>query len=140
MNRNDYVKLAAPMHLDEWSVSMPMWRKISTFKPFDGWASTGLLDWYDAYNAVKHDGDVEFHQATLRHAMHACAALFVMVFAQFGVWRDYTGPIHALSALAYNQPSIFAVEGMPVWPFEDLYVPPTVIRDGTTWHPKHYAF
>jgi hypothetical protein len=140
LTRSDYVKLAAPMHLHEWSVTLPMYRKVSTFTPFGGWATTGQLDWYDAYNAVKHDSEAEFHQATLRHALHACGALFVMVLAQFGTWREYRGPVGPFSSFGDGTTTLFAVDSAPAWPPEELYVPPMVIRDGTVWHPKNYPF
>ena len=40
---------------------------------------------YAAYNEVKHDREVNFKRATLRHAIEAVAACVVMLAAQFGL-------------------------------------------------------
>jgi hypothetical protein len=141
MTRIDYVKCVAPMRLSDWTLSMPMWRHVPALQPFGRWGVGAKLPWYDAYNAVKHDAEAEFHQATLEHVISACGAVFVMVLAQFGTWRAYGGPLgHELSTLSFEGPTIFAVQSPPTWPLAELYVPPTVIRDGTDWHPKAYPF
>jgi len=83
--RKDYKELAPVMRLWEWTVAFEAirWRE---FTPFSAWrpnASPDKMGWYDAYNAVKHDGLEELSAASLLNVVEALAALAVMLFAQF---------------------------------------------------------
>jgi len=86
-NTNEYVKLLGPMKLSDYTVKISPYAKIKNRRPFDGWNSdtpTESLKWYDAYNATKHDREVNFHLATLENAIDAVAACAIMLFAQYG--------------------------------------------------------
>jgi hypothetical protein len=61
----------------------------------------GLVTWYQAYNAVKHDRDVHFKKATLVNVLDAVAGLLVILFAQFRV--------HAFDA--YRTVTMFSTDG-----------------------------
>ena len=83
----DYVKLLPAMKLDEYAISLPFYPWLQPIQPFTGWMpspATKSLTWYDAYNAVKHDRETEFHRGTLLEAIKATCAVAVMMFAQFG--------------------------------------------------------
>jgi hypothetical protein len=61
----DYIKLKDPMQLDRYSVKLPLYPDLKSFEPFKKWNSkepTKSLKWYDNYNAVKHNGETEFHR------------------------------------------------------------------------------
>lgn len=57
-------------------VFIPRWGK--TIRPFDGWDS-GILDWWDAYVAIKHNRESSFESATYKNAVYALSALYVLI-------------------------------------------------------------
>lgn len=87
LSTSDYVKLNAPMGLEHWGARLESYQEFGEWKPFANWdpdRPTQSLDWYAAYNAVKHDREEKLELATLEHVLSACAALTIMVHAQFG--------------------------------------------------------
>jgi len=83
----DYAKLNQAMHLNEYIISLTHYPWLSGFHPFKEWDSdkpTESLDWYDAYNKVKHDREKNFQEAKLIHAINAVCACMIMLLAQFG--------------------------------------------------------
>jgi hypothetical protein len=132
-NTKDYVKLASPMKLSEYTVEFPYYPWISAIRPFGNWHSgtktpTKDLRWYDAYNNVKHDRESNFKQASLGHAFEALTGFFVMLCAQYG-W-DF-----ALTGDAASR-AFLRLKGHPQWSFSEYYVPPY----GGTLTPRRYKF
>lgn len=126
LTMTDYVKLAGPMRLAEYEVRLTSQRKYPHIKPFGGWIDNKTKpDWYNAYNLVKHDREKNMHQATLKHAMAAVAAVHVLLIAQYGE------EIRASS-------TFFQTTHRPYWPpVERLYTDP---RNHDGWMPVPYAF
>jgi hypothetical protein len=96
LKTTDYVKLTEPMRLAEYEVVLQHFPWLTPFKPFENWRvggrSTADLQWYADYNAVKHDREGRFAQATLGNALNAICACAIMLHAQFGTieafrWR-----------------------------------------------------
>lgn len=119
----DYVKLAAPLRLSEYAVALPYYPWITDIRPFENWRSgtkapSRDIQWYDAYNAVKHNRDENFQQASLFHAIQALVALFIMLCAQYG-W-DF-----ALTGDAASR-SFFCLKDPPRWLYSEYYVPPYI--------------
>lgn len=82
----DYHRLLEPMRLDGYEVTFPSLPWLEPIRPFAGWsaqAATGSLEWYDAYNGVKHNRELEFPRANLANAFLAVSAVVVMLAAQF---------------------------------------------------------
>lgn len=133
LTTNDYVQLSAAMRLPAYSVSFLQYPWLSPLAPFTGWGTTGSptkeLRWYDAYNKVKHDRENQFRESTLRHALEAVTACFVMVAAQFG----FTGLRRT------EVQSFFQLEGSPTWEPEETYIP-TYGRKPYQWTPVSYPF
>jgi hypothetical protein len=95
LNTTDYVKLLKPMLLDSYRLSLTSYPDFPDFTPLKDWdpkRPTQSLDWYDAYNATKHNREEHLDVATLERAIHAVGATIVMFFAQFGwgstFWND----------------------------------------------------
>ncbi len=87
LQTGDYVKLLDPMLLDSYSLRLTSYPAFPSFAPLRGWDSnqpTKSLDWYDAYNATKHNREEHLDAATLKKAIHAVGATVVMFYAQFG--------------------------------------------------------
>lgn len=92
-NRGDYQKLATPMRLNEYVISLAKFPWLGTFRPFSAWASDNLakpqgerdkLEWFDNYNAVKHDREQEIARGNLKSVIEAVCATWVMMISQFG--------------------------------------------------------
>lgn len=132
-NTADYVKLAAPMRLREYSISIGAFPWLGPIAPFGNWGTTGKptqeLAWYAAYNETKHDRNGQFPRATLRHAMEAVCASVVMTVAQYGLERALGDG----SLLIAN----YALVDTPDWKPADLYTPP---YDAAGWTGVPLAF
>jgi hypothetical protein len=113
----DFVKLCKPLRLSEWSVRPTMHPAFPAVAPFRDWndsCPTQSLVWYDAYNAVKHDRESNFHHATLLNAVTAVAAAYVLLWAQFG----------EADQRAFLGLSEFKAEALPSFSAGERYVPP----------------
>lgn len=131
-NTNEYIKLLDIMRLDQYAVKFPQYPWIAPILPFLGWDKsdpTKSLVWYDAYNATKHNREVEFDKATLSNALHAVSACIVMQVAQFGK-RVGLGTRSELSAF-------FQFEATPDWELADCYVG---VSFGKEWTEKLVDF
>jgi len=85
LDMRDYRKLNTTHHLSSYEVRMPLWHgNQHTRTPFAAWAGGGrLLDWYQAYNAAKHDRHNEFSRANFANLLQAISGLIAVVSAQF---------------------------------------------------------
>lgn len=86
LNTSDYVKLKKPLFLDEFQLSLRIHKDIPPLKPFAHWsvdAPSKSLEWYDAYNKVKHDREGHFTSATLLNCINALAAAYIMFAVRF---------------------------------------------------------
>jgi hypothetical protein len=120
LNTNDYVKLSKVMKLPEFSVSFPFFPWLPSVRPFEHWGTTGEptreIDWYAAYNQVKHDRESYFSRASLGNAFNAVTGCMIMMWAQFGN-SNYFG---LRSELGY----FFRLEASPSWSPSDVYTFP----------------
>jgi hypothetical protein len=119
-NTVDYVKLAEPLRLREYAVSIAAFPWLEPIAPFRIWGATGAptqeLAWYHAYNDTKHDRDRQFARATLRNAIEAVCANVIMTVAQYGLERALGDG----SLLIAN----YTMVETPNWSPADLYSPP----------------
>ena len=93
-NTGDYFRLAAPLFLDEYEITLGRYADIPAIRPFFGWSSsapTQSLGWYDAYNKTKHDRTTHFEQATIECCIQAVAATIALFSARFGPYRLFNG-------------------------------------------------
>jgi hypothetical protein len=125
-----YVVLRDPMRLNEYAVMFPNYPWLDVFKPYENWnagSPTCSLEWYDSYNAVKHDRETQFMRAQLRHVFDAIAACVIIMVSQFGV-DEGLGEGTELR-------SFFHLSGVPNWPLSEFYIspygkPPTAVCYG----------
>ncbi|CAH0356985.1 hypothetical protein SPH9361_04634 [Sphingobium sp. CECT 9361] len=85
---SDYVALLPAMKLDQYRVTLPEFPWLTAVAPFRTWdagAPSKSLEWYNAYNATKHDREVAFGEATLERAIAAVCANVVLLAAQYGI-------------------------------------------------------
>jgi len=126
----DFIKVLGPLRLQEFEVNLSFYPAIASRKPFQGWnanAATQSLSWYDAYNAVKHDREREFHRATIESAIDAVTACAIMLAAEYRViwsWQDQIG-------------GFFSFIKNPEWRPEQRYV---FHPNAGGWQSVHFAF
>ncbi len=127
---NDYVKLCGPLHLHEYSLVFHHYPWLAPEKPFAGWLNsrspTQDLPWYDAYNLVKHDRELNFAKATLKHAFQAVTACAVMMLAQYGNENMLR--------------SFFSIDRQPLWILNERYINPYLGNGIGAWTPRNYVF
>ena len=128
LRTSDYVQLAEPMRLREYAIEFPLHQGLGSLHPFKGWSAvnpTQSLDWYNAYNKVKHDQEKQSEKGTLLMAAEAVAACAVMVEAHFGptaLWEDALG-------------SFIHFAKRPDWrPSQHYYT-----HKGENWSPTYYV-
>lgn len=133
MTTSDYVSLAAAMKLREYEVDFPYYPWIRPVRPFERWGLTGAptqeLEWYSAYNAIKHDRDARFNEGTLMRAFQALAGCFVMLCAQYG-WN------FALRDDAADRAFLRLIR-TPTWMARELYIPSF---ESGEWNKSNYPF
>lgn len=84
---NDYVRLAGPLFLDEYEISLHRYPSVPTVCPFLGWdqkSPTQSITWFDAYNKTKHDRSTQFPEASLENCIRAVSAAIVLHAVRFG--------------------------------------------------------
>jgi hypothetical protein len=129
-NVDDFRKTTTPLHLHEYEVALLEHANYPAFQPFEEWASPGAaLPWYRAYNAVKHDREKNFKEATLKNMIAAAGAAYVAVYAQFGQFGR--------RGFSQSETDAFYVKVYPTWGFTECYLPP-LLADGATWTPIDY--
>ena len=87
----DYVSLLPLLRLNEYEVTFCHYPSLGTFNPFLNWDKakpTKSIPWYDAYNAVKHDREQAFNQATLKNCICAVVAVGIILAAIYGYRND----------------------------------------------------
>jgi hypothetical protein len=77
----DYVAIAPILELHRQRAIASFWRPVSvTLAPFEQWTPANVsLPWYQGYNAVKHNRNVEFFQATLGNVREATCSVFIIM-------------------------------------------------------------
>lgn len=134
-NTQDYVVLQRAMKLDEYSVAFPNYPWLEDISPFRGWGSSGRptqeLEWYAAYNAVKHNREAEFEKATLLHVFEALSACVVMMAAQFGLSSGLGQRSELQASYKFSM--------LPNWPPSEIYIYPYG-EPATDWLPVLFDF
>lgn len=88
----DYVKLAAPIYLSDFQLTLKAVPAIAPSRPFHGWTGaepTKSLVWYDCYNQTKHDRKTHFDKATLKNCVDAVSANLALFSARFSPYPLY---------------------------------------------------
>lgn len=92
-NTNDYVKLATPLSLMDYQITLSAYPLIDPYRPFKDWQAarpTASLVWYDAYNKTKHDRAQHLDQATLQNCIEAVAANIALYCVRFSPYPLFT--------------------------------------------------
>ena len=124
----DYRKIDRSHRLSDYQVVSPFWDgEKNTFQPFVGWKTSSSLNWYKAYNQVKHNRAEKLKEANFENLMNAFCGLFVVLTAQFKTQEYSTTPVLVYDD-AYNSyyEGSFGIGGMlqpkfPEWTEDEKY-------------------
>lgn len=121
------------MKLNEYAVKFPSYPWLNAMQPYKNWGDSRKpsqdLKWYDAYNAVKHNREVEFERAKLRYVFEAASACFIMLVAQFGLVEGV--------GQRWDVLSFFQLSAVPKWAPSEVYIFP---YDERKWSPINFGF
>jgi hypothetical protein len=119
----NYVKLKDVLQLDKYEISLPFYPDLKPFAPFKSWKAANpstSLPWYNGYNAIKHNSEIEFDKATLMNAISSVCAVAILIKAQYGTnipfWSEKAG-------------SFFNIKNKSKWTTEEKVLPPLVKND-----------
>ena len=102
--RSDYIKIEQSHFLSQFTVQFPHWEgPARTRQPFARWGTGGYtpLEWYRAYNDVKHDRAEQLAKATFLQLTDAWCALCVLLTAQF-LFEDFSPGHDTLAIEGYG--------------------------------------
>lgn len=112
---NDFIKLLKPMRLSEYEIKINNYPCLPYFTPFKNWYEdnpTKSLQWFDAYNSIKHDRWENLSRATISNMLEALVACAIIYHAQYGRLPKSYGRID------------FRRTNKPKWSLEKNYIPP----------------
>ena len=126
-NMGDYKKIEKTHRLSAYQVKAPFWHgNQHTRVPYSAWPSGGTLNWYDSYNAAKHDRHNQFLQASFDNLLSAVSGLVALLSSQFCREDFSQGPDY----MSWGGPSdgfegaiggYFRVKFPANWPVADRY-------------------
>jgi hypothetical protein len=122
----DYYKIEKAIRASKYEIYLDIWRpERKKIVPFKGWATGHKLEWYAAYNDVKHGRQIKFCRANIANLLNSVAAVYIILFAQFGVFSF--NPYQQINMVEDNDDgSIFSGESIfgiipPSWLQEGKY-------------------
>lgn len=131
LNMKNYRLVNNATRLSEYKVTLETWNpKPIVLHPFKTWKSTHTLEWYSAYNTVKHNRFKEYEKASLNNVINAIAGVYAILYSQIGYlaitgiprknnWSFYMSDDDGNCSPVINN-SIFTIE-QPKWAKSDKY-------------------
>jgi len=119
LSTNDFVKISPHLKLKDYTVKLKQFPSLGVFAPFASWNDaqpTASLNWYDAYNAVKHDRGGNKNRGDLEMLINSIAAIHILLEAQYGE-HIFDAPMRS------KHESIFVTETLPIWDIADYAMP-----------------
>lgn len=121
LNTSDYIQIMQKVALNKYNISFIDCVNKYSCKPFENWnssAPTQSIQWYHAYNKVKHDKANNINQATLENCLNAVAAVIIMFCIRYSPYVLYR-ETDSCSAVFKNSIEI----GMENMTLDDIYIP-----------------
>lgn len=116
----DYIHCLPILKLNEYNVILGQYPNLKVFQPFANWSNhspTQTLEWYDAYNSVKHNRGGSLKNANFKNLLNAIAAIHILLEAQYGKnifhkWTQYK-----------DAKSVFETVSRPKWNPSEISAP-----------------
>ncbi|RFP99460.1 hypothetical protein D0O09_22375 [Pseudomonas putida] len=96
-NSGDFAKLILALHLKDWGTSLNLRVGCGNIYPYRDWEpnkGTQTLEWYEAYNKVKHDAFDSLSLANFFNVYSAMSALYILLISQWGVGVFQEAKLH----------------------------------------------
>jgi hypothetical protein len=128
--KDDYFKINRSSRLGGYSISLLEWYpEPKRLKPFENWGSEedySPLPWYQSYNCVKHDRNLNFPRASLENVLNAVGGLYIILFSQFFIFAGPDNTMHGFGTSDSGQAisktgDIFEVVPATNWQDDELY-------------------
>ena len=127
-NMGVYKKVNRSHRLSDYEVLLPEWNgERCIWKPFEAWGEGESLEWYQSYNASKHDRKEAFSAANLEVLINSVTGLLVLLSSQFKTKEFSAGSVH-LSVTGHDyhefEPAIgsmFRIKFPDTWIEDELY-------------------
>jgi len=133
LNMSDYKKIEQSSRLSGYTLQLPLFSPLKEFSPFDPWHRGSSLEWWNAYNASKHNRGDNFERANLLRAIEGVGAVFVILFSQFGT--NVFDPYHPNDSyntddddddddeekFCYKENTLFAIKPFTGWGADEIY-------------------
>jgi hypothetical protein len=127
-NTTDFVRLLHHLRLNEYEAQLSRYPWLDPFTPFKDWTQkqpTQSLVWFHAYNKLKHSKDVSYHFGTMRNAINACLAYWIVLHAIFGSVLD--------TRAFQSEVGDFYISSTPIWSLDQYYFE----AEDQVWTPQH---
>lgn len=92
LNTSDYIQIMQKVALNKYKISFIDCVNKFSCKPFENWnnaSPTQSIQWYNAYNNVKHDKANNIDQATLENCLNAVAAVVILFCVRYSPYVLY---------------------------------------------------
>jgi hypothetical protein len=128
LNMKLFVKLNKFLKLDQYQTSFIRYPWLKDVQPYAAWSSgnLGKLEWFEAYNGLKHDKRNKENLASLHNAIEAVSAYYILSYAIFG--KD-------LLPGYFSDSFYFRISAFAEWDISEFYYKS---EDGA-WIAKHIS-
>lgn len=123
-----YKKVNQSHRLSDYEVLLPVWNgEPRIWKPFEAWGEGKSLEWYQSYNASKHNRQESFREANLEVLINAVAGLLILLSSQFETEDFSAGSVllslggHDYHGLEPAIGSMFRIKFPDTWHDDELY-------------------
>jgi len=129
VNMKLFAKLNKFLKLDEYQVSFIRYPWLDDVRPYVAWSlgKQDKLEWFEAYNALKHDKRNKENLASLQNAIYATSAYYILSYAVFG--KD-------LFPGFFSDSFYFRISAYAEWDISEFYFK----ADDDAWLAKHIPF
>lgn len=130
----DYFKCHSALMLNKYEVKLKQYPNVEAFKPFLNWESvspTKSIDWYAAYNLVKHNRSLNIDKANFKHLLNAIAAIHILLESQYSheIFQQYTRRT--------EDKSMFVTINRPQFACKEISAPLLSSKGGFVWTGGH---
>lgn len=113
----DFYKLKDVLRLSDYKIRFTNYPDIPLLSPFSNWNvlnTTSSLEWYENYNAIKHDRENNFNKGKLSSLLDSISACYILLIAQYG----------SLPIINERLKNYWQIESVPIWDVTEKLIKP----------------
>lgn len=129
--KDDYFKLGKILKLSEYEVNIDLSNEKKIIKPFINWKGKENyipLEWYKAYNKLKHNRSKNIREANLNNLIQAFCALYIILYSQFFKYSQVVSENYLIALMSEDcelviptESDIITITKEPIWKEEEKY-------------------